>query len=769
VLFHLGPWGVPTHEFLLVLGVLAALGLFAAEARRRQVNDRATWTVAAGSLLGGAVFAKAATAWRYVADSGDFSLTGILVHGGKSIVGGLAGAYLGALLTKRIIRYRGRTGDLFAPGVALGIAVGRVGCFLTEQIGTPTGLPWGFTPPAGVAARVPNCPQCLLGVPLHPSLLYESLFCLALFGLLLWLRPRLRVPGALFDLFLLAYWVLRFAVEFVRGNPEMAIGLTGTQLFLLATFPLLAAQAVRQGRRILHEARQAPPPAGRGRRHVRAEVTAFCPACHAAHPGTPLVRVRRLPAQLVEDGRVWLTRTCPDHGTIETLYEENPRILDYLERWQAPTRGPTPDDPAADGPVPGCYSRGLGPRQRQHTCILLEEVTGRCNLNCPTCFAASGSNAGGFAPLEAVLASVDCRLERDGGSLDVVMISGGEPTLHPQLPALIEELAARPIVRILLNTNGLRLAHDDRLLGLLRDHRDRVEVYFQYDGLRPATWEHHRGRDLTEVKARTLDRLSGAGVFTTLVMTAALGINDDEIGGVVQTALDTPYVGGVCIQPAFGSGRSPGIDPARRLTHTGVLARLGPQTGGQVTWEDLIGLPCSHPHCASVGYLVRTDSGRWRSLVGLVGHRRLAANLDLVSNRIVDPQISDDLRNLVRDSLRGLHTSRASLADGGVRRLFATVGYALDLGVGALVRHAGEAADDQEALRTLLGTRVKRLQVKPFMDINTLIEERLLQCCVHVGTVADGRHQAAPFCAVQAWPALGETKVGHGTAVTHAG
>ena len=463
---------------------------------------------------------------------------------------------------------------------------------------------------------------------------------------------------------------------------------------------------------------------------------------------------------------MWLVRTCPDHGTIETLYEEEPRILDYLERWQAPTRGPTPDDPLADGPVPGCYTRGLGPRQLQHTCILLEEVTERCNLNCPTCFAGSSPAGGSAATLEAVLASVDCRLERDGGSLDVVMLSGGEPTLHPQLPAIIEELAGRPIVRILLNTNGLRLAHDDQLLGLLRDHRDRVEVYFQYDGLRPATWEHHRGRDLTETKARTLNRLSDAGVFTTLVMTAALGVNEDEIGAVIQAALDTPYVGGVCIQPVFGSGRSPGIDPAQRLTHTGVLARLGPQTGGTVTWQDLIALPCSHPHCASVGYLIRTDSGRWRSLVGIIGHKRLAANLDLVSNRIVDPHISDDLRDLVRDSLRGLHTSRASLADGGVRRLFATVGYALDLGVGALVRHAGEAAEDQEALRALLGTRVKRMQVKPFMDINTLIEERLLQCCVHVATTAEGRHQAAPFCAVQAWPNLAEMKLGHRPTVT---
>ena len=106
-------------------------------------------------------------------------------------------------------------------------------------------------------------------------------------------------------------------------------------------------------------------------------------------------------------------------------------------------------------------------------------------------------------------------------------------------------------------------------------------------------------------------------------MTASLGVNDDEIGAVVLRALQTPYVGGVSIQPQFGSGRSAGINPMDRLTHTGVLARLGPQTDGLVEWRDLTALPCSHPHCCSVGYLIRTDSGQWRSLTSIIGHEQL--------------------------------------------------------------------------------------------------------------------------------------------------
>jgi prolipoprotein diacylglyceryltransferase len=207
------------------------------------------WTIAAGALLGGAVFAKLSTAWRYVESTGDLSFEGVLVHGGKSLVGGLAGAYFGAVVTKRLLGYRQKTGDVFAPAVALGIAVGRVGCFLTEQVGTPTGASWGFVPPPELAADIPNCPQCLDGVPLHPSFLYEIAFCLLAFGVLVVLRGRISVPGELFKLFLLGYGFFRFFVEFVRGNQVIAFGLTGTQLFLAITMPVLIGYFLAQLRR----------------------------------------------------------------------------------------------------------------------------------------------------------------------------------------------------------------------------------------------------------------------------------------------------------------------------------------------------------------------------------------------------------------------------------------------------------------------------------------------------------------------------------------
>ncbi|GJG87822.1 radical SAM protein [Gemmatimonadetes bacterium T265] len=494
-------------------------------------------------------------------------------------------------------------------------------------------------------------------------------------------------------------------------------------------------------------------------------VTAFCPACHAESPDRALHEVARLAGYLaVAEGRVWLVRGCPTHGRVVTLYDEEPEILAYLEQWTAPTKAHVPDHAGNWDPVPAAYLRGLGEMQTQHTCILLEDVTATCNLCCPTCFAESAPGLGGVVPVDEVLANVDQRLARENGRLDVLMLSGGEPTTHPRFAELLDRVLERDVVRVLVNSNGLALARDDGLLRVFERHRERVEVYLQFDGFRRETHRYHRGAELGRVKADAVRRLSEAGVFTTLTMTAALGVNDDEVGGVLRLALDTPFVGGVSVQPVFGSGRAGAVDPLARLTHGGVLARLGPQTGGLVTWRDLTALPCSHPHCCSVGYLLKTDRGEWRSLVGIIGHERLRAHLGLVANRINDPEVSAELRGLVKESLLGLLSEQSSLTHPSLAGLFRDVCEACDLGLSTLLRLAGDALVGNRArFRRLVGERIKRVTVKPFMDVHTMLEERLLQCCVHVGTRgADsdgGAHQCAPFCAAQAWAPLAAQKL----------
>lgn len=500
-------------------------------------------------------------------------------------------------------------------------------------------------------------------------------------------------------------------------------------------------------------------------------VNAFCPLCHEEAPDRPLADVRRLSGWLVErDDRIWLERGCPDHGLVRTMYDESPEILRYLEEWTAPTKVHEPDLRGNFKPVPSAYEDGLPEMQTQHTCILLEDLLDHCNLKCPTCFAESSPARASVAPLEAVLASIDARLARENGRIDVLMLSGGEPTLYPQLAELLEAVVARPVVRILINTNGLLVAQDDGLLALLTRHRERVEIYLQYDGESAQASTYHRGADIRRFKDRAIERLSAAGIFTTLTMTAALGVNDDEIGFVLKRALDTPYVGGVTIQPVFGSGRSGAIDPLERLTHTGVLARLEEQTNGVVTWRDLTALPCSHPHCCSVGYLMRDDSGSWSSLTALIGHDRLKQWLDLepdlLANRIADDTIPDAMKQVVKGSLLDLLSEQSSLSHPSMSTIWRDICQNCDIGIGTLTALASSKLPGQhQRLRRMLGERVLRVTVKPFMDMDTMIEERLTQCCVHVATVNEdsGAHQCAPFCAVQAWMPLSRTRISTAT------
>ncbi|HEX9864934.1 MAG TPA: prolipoprotein diacylglyceryl transferase family protein [Acidimicrobiia bacterium] len=237
LLFHLGPFAVATHDFFVVLGVATAILVLWLRARGRP-RDPDMPALVGGGLLAGAVFAKLGTGWQYFALADDPNLFGLWLYGGQSVLGGLAGAYLGVVLTKRLIGYQGSTGYRFAPAVAAGLAVGRVGCFLTEQIGSSTTMPWGITVSAETAAGMAYCPSCAAGLPMHPSFLYEIIFHVAAFVVLTRRADRFGEPGDGFKLYLLGYALFRFGVEFVRDNPEMALGLTGSQVFLLATVPV---------------------------------------------------------------------------------------------------------------------------------------------------------------------------------------------------------------------------------------------------------------------------------------------------------------------------------------------------------------------------------------------------------------------------------------------------------------------------------------------------------------------------------------------------
>jgi uncharacterized radical SAM superfamily Fe-S cluster-containing enzyme len=449
------------------------------------------------------------------------------------------------------------------------------------------------------------------------------------------------------------------------------------------------------------------------------------------------------------DGSVYLRRHCQrGHGEVVSLYDEDYDLWSYLQQWRVPTREIIPDTPDNVLPIPMGYRNGLGELQTQHSCILLIDVTEACNLRCPTCFAESGPGIGRYARLPHILRTLDASIEREGGKIDVLMLSGGEPTVHPEIAEIIRQATARSVTRVLLNTNGVRIAKDDKLLAELAALRDRVEVYLQFDGFELETHLFHRGEDLRAVKEAAIGRLTDAGIFTTLTMVVAAGVNEHEIGRVADYAFATDYIAGVAYQPVFGSGRANPIDPMQRMTTTGVLRRLGPQTDERASAADFIALPCSHPDCCAISYFVRGDDGRYRSIVEIVGIERVKANLALVGNRIA----ADDG---LWQSLMGMMSETTTVTRPELVDYLVNICEACDIGLSGFLRSFGDMLLKRERASEVVAKRMKRLTVKSFMDAWTLNIERLQQCCVHVGsTDGDTDPVRIPFCARQLFGSL---------------
>ncbi|MDQ3880048.1 MAG: radical SAM protein [Chloroflexota bacterium] len=452
---------------------------------------------------------------------------------------------------------------------------------------------------------------------------------------------------------------------------------------------------------------------------------------------------------ILQDGKVLLRRHCRrGHGEVTSLYEEDYGLWEYLQQWRVPTREIVADTRDNLAPIPMGYMQGLGELQTQHSCILLMDVTENCNLRCPTCFAESGPGIGRYARLPHILRSLDTAIEREGGKIDVLMLSGGEPTVHPDIVEIIQHAAERNVTRVLLNTNGIRIARDDRFVSTLAKLRQRVEVYLQFDGFALETHLFHRGEDLREIKAEAIRRLTAERIFTTLTMVVADGVNDHEMGDVVDYAFATDYVAGVAFQPVFGSGRANPIDPLRRMTTTGVLKRLGGLTDGRASADDFIALPCSHPDCCAISYFVRGDDGAHRSIAKMVGTDKLKEHLGLVANRIA----ADDA---MWQSLVGMMSETTTVSRPELIDYVLNICEACDLSLSGFLKSFGAMLLKRETAAETVAKRLKRLTVKTFMDAWTLNIERLQQCCVHVGsTDGDSNPVRIPFCARQLFSQL---------------
>lgn len=317
----------------------------------------------------------------------------------------------------------------------------------------------------------------------------------------------------------------------------------------------------------------------------------LCPEC-----------LKRIDAKIVfEDGKVFMLKRCREHGPSKVLIADDIAYYKNIRNYNKPSETPHRFNTKTDYGCP--YDCGLCPDHEQHSCLTVVEITDRCNLTCPTCFAGSSPTYGRHRTLEEVKSMLDAVVcnEREP---DVVQISGGEPTLHPQLFEILDYAKSLPIKHLMLNTNGIQIAKDIHFARRLASYAPNFEVYLQFDSFRKEVLQSMRGANLLPIREQALQHLNTLNLSTTLVVTIQKNLNDDEIGSIIDFALKQPCVRGVTLQPTQIAGRLDNFDVLTdRITLTEVRRRILEQTS-VFNADDLIPVPCN-PDALVMGYALK--------------------------------------------------------------------------------------------------------------------------------------------------------------------
>jgi 7,8-dihydro-6-hydroxymethylpterin dimethyltransferase len=426
-------------------------------------------------------------------------------------------------------------------------------------------------------------------------------------------------------------------------------------------------------------------------------------------------------------GRVYLQKGCPEHGLTEGLVSSD---ADWTLRSGGYVKPGTIPLARSVEKYTGCpASCGLCPEHEQHTCVPILEITDRCDLRCPACLVAGRSAWGtGDLSLDEARRALETVL-RCEGRVNMLTLSGGEPTLHPDLLAIVE-LARRPEVGIVsVSTNGLRLLEDEPLARGLVERG--VVISLQFDGFGEGAGRELRDRPgLGEVKRRIVDKLLAMGARLSLTVTLARGVNEGALGEALALLFGSDQVLSVMVQPVAHAGRAARDlpwDPLEVLTVPDVVRLLAASSGGVLEARDFTPLPCSHPTCFALTYLLRTEEGR---LVPLPRVLEAADYLDIIKNQAL---LGTDLETLekVRSSLYALWSSDGLIPDrDAVLRTAKRI--LVDL------NRLGRGSACQREVVELGAKNVKSIFIHHFMDRATFDLSRVVKCCNHYPT-PDGR------------------------------
>lgn len=323
-----------------------------------------------------------------------------------------------------------------------------------------------------------------------------------------------------------------------------------------------------------------------------------------------------VPAKIIfQDNKVYYRKRCLEHGVQKTLISTD---IDYFLRCKSYLKAGDMPETFQTRINKGCpHDCGLCPDHEQHSCLALFEIIDECNMQCPVCFANAKPNMGNPRSMEQIETMLNTLLASEQEP-DLVQLSGGEPTLHPQIMDIIHRLKNSPIRHLMLNTNGIRIAHDAEFVEQLADVKQGFEVYLQFDSLSADALKQIRGVDARGTHERALQQLEKYNISTTLVCVIRKGVNDHEIGEIIHYAQQWQCVRGVTFQPEQDAGRNEGKQDKHRITLSEVRQRIMD--------ADMIPLPC-HPENISIGYGIKI-LGEIQPVTGLLPKEALLQDVE---------------------------------------------------------------------------------------------------------------------------------------------
>jgi|GEM_PF-159087 len=445
--------------------------------------------------------------------------------------------------------------------------------------------------------------------------------------------------------------------------------------------------------------------------HFFKHTTSTCPTCLDLLKADVIIR----------DKKVYFQKECAKCGPSEALVSEDAsyyvNAYSYARAGTEPFKFPTEVKHGCPTDCGSCSDH------EQHTCLPIVEITDHCNLECPVCIV---NNLYANHISNEQFSKIIDQLVENEGFCESIALSGGEPTSHPRILELLDIANRDEIGRVVVITNGLRLGRDKKFAAELKKRG--VYIGLQFDGFTPETHDLIRGRDLCKEKQQALDVIKEFELPTQLIFVAVRNVNEHQIGQIVEMFLKEDHFLSLNFQPVAYTGLGGGKfthDPMDRLTIPGIIRRIQEQTNGFLKMSDFAPLPCSHPQCVSLTYLLKLNDGSFIPFPRFLDFREHNELLRSSATLVACPEIHQEMLDVIHE----VFARQDDIEQGD--EILAALRRSID------EMFPDRPVDTKESIRIGEG-QAKSIFLHHYMDRHDFDLERLRKCCHHYPQV-DGR------------------------------